>query len=96
MVKMATVSQTEAAMIAHQFIVFIGGNEQYLAQFLDQSGLLPKDFSSNMTDHTFLGFLLDFALQDESLLLAFAAAHDIAAESVVAARRALPGGHVDF
>lgn len=89
-------SLERAEFIAFQFVVYMSQDETILGQFLDESGLSLNDIKNRLQDHAFLGCLLDFALSDESRLLAFAANCDIDPAQVAVFRRALPGANLDF
>jgi hypothetical protein len=86
----------KAEFIAFRFVAFLSQDEQMFGQFLNESGMNVHDIKGRLQDHAFLGFLLDYALCDESRLLAFATNCDIDPAHVGAARRALPGANVDF
>jgi hypothetical protein len=86
-------SQTGAAAsdIALKFISFLVGDEERLDRFCALTGMGQSELKAGLTDQTMQGFLLDYALSDESLLLAFAADNSLKPEAVVRARHALPG-----
>ena len=60
------------------------------------SGLTPCDLKAGAADPVFLGFVLDYGLQDEALILSFAAQADIKPETLFTIRQALPGAQHDF
>jgi len=84
--------QEQAETIALQAIAFIGQEERALNGLLAQTGMGLDDLRENMQDPAFLGGILDFLLSDESALLAFCEAIEIAPEFLIRARRCLPGG----
>jgi hypothetical protein len=81
----------ESGTIALNFMAFLARDEERLSRFCALSGFREQGLKSRANDPNFHGFLLDYALSDESLLLAFAADSNLKPERVVAARRALPG-----
>ena len=80
-----------ATVIALKLIAFLASDADRLERFCALSGLLEQDIKGSLQDPDFLGFVFDYVLQDESLLLAFAADEGLRPETVVAARRKLPG-----
>ena len=80
-----------ASEIALIFIAFLASDEDRLERFCALSGMTEADLRSGLTEPVMQGFLLDYALSDESLLLAFAADHGLKPEAVVRARQKLPG-----
>jgi hypothetical protein len=74
-----------------QFMGYLASDQDRLQSFCTQTGFGQKDLVEHLQDPAFQGFLLDFALQDESMLLAFCADAGIEPQAVVAARRTLPG-----
>lgn len=73
------------------FMSYIASDGDRLERFCAQTGFGQNDITSALATPAFQAFLLDYALQDESLLLAFAADQGLAPESIIAARRKLPG-----
>lgn len=55
------------------------------------SGLAPDDLRRGIADPVFQAGVLDFALADESLLIAFAANAGINPASIMQARAKMPG-----
>jgi Protein of unknown function (DUF3572) len=80
-----------ASDIALKFIGFLVSDEERLERFCALSGMGEAELKSGLTDPVMQGFVLDYALSDESLLLAFAADHGLKPEAVVRARQQLPG-----
>jgi Protein of unknown function (DUF3572) len=77
--------------IALKYMVFLASQPEKLEAFCTQSGLTETDLRGRIGEPEFHGFLLDFLLQDESELLAFAAEHGLPPESILVARSKLPG-----
>jgi hypothetical protein len=84
-----------ASTIALQLLGFLLSDDDRLAHFLALTGLGLDDLRAHATDRAFQGGLLDYALADESLLLAFAAERELRPESVLRARQRLPGASHD-
>lgn len=70
---------------------FLASDPDLIGRFMALTGLSPNDLRQSLADPAFQAGVLDFALQDESLLLAFAANAGIRPESVMRARSRLPG-----
>jgi hypothetical protein len=74
---------------------------QYLAEtdalepFCAESGIARDDLARRAAESDLLAAVLDFVLQDDSRLLGLCAAADIRPETVVSARRLLPGASLD-
>lgn len=81
----------DTSSIPLEFMTYLASNEDRLETFCGQTGFGQNDLIANLPDPAFQGFLLDFALADESLLLAFCADKGLAPETVAKVRRALPG-----
>jgi Protein of unknown function (DUF3572) len=81
----------DTSTIPLQFIAYLASNEDRLLMFCSTTGFGQNDLVNNLQDPAFQGFLLDFALSDESLLLAFCGDAGLAPETVAKVRRNLPG-----
>ncbi len=80
-----------AQVIALKALGYLASDDVLLAQFLGTTGLAAGDLGAGATDSTFLAGILDYFLQNEALLLAFAASEGLAPETIVQARQCLPG-----
>ena len=80
-----------AQTIALKALGYLAADEQLLEPFLGATGLMAGDLRAGATDSAFLAGVLDYFLQNEALLLAFAGASELAPETVVRARQRLPG-----
>jgi hypothetical protein len=87
---------SDSNVIALQLMAFIASNEDRLERFSALSGIGPFEMQSGAMDPVFLGFMLDYALQDEALILEFAQNHEISPQTLVNARRHFPGANNDF
>ncbi len=81
-----------AATTARDALIWMADRPEALGAFLAAGGLAPGDLRGRADDPEFLGFLLDFLLGDEDLLLAFCAEAGVAPTVPARARAALPGG----
>ncbi len=84
----------QAVELGQAALVWLAGRDEALAAFLAASGAGPGDIRARAADPEFLGFLLDWLLGSDALVLAFAADHGLAPETPARARAALPGGAV--
>ncbi len=85
-------SPDNAALTGIRALTFLAEDEDLFGAFLGQAGTDADDVRARAADPGFLGFVLDFLLQDDAQVLAFARAAGMAPEEVALARRALPGG----
>ncbi len=86
------IPKDEATVIGLQALSFIAGDEDMFGSLLNQAGTDAADIRARAGDPVFLGFVLDFLLQDDAAVIAFAGAQQMPPENVAMARRALPGG----
>ena len=85
-------AEREAAeALALRALAFLAEDPERLGRFLALTGLGPAELRMRAGDADLLGGVLDHLLEDERLLLAFAAASAFRPEEVVRARRLLPG-----
>ena len=81
-----------AVGLAQAALVWLAGEPRLLGLFLSQSGADPGALRGLAADPAFLGSVLDFLLEDDGRVLAFAAAAGHRPEDVGRRRAALPGG----
>ena len=86
----------ESSTIALQLIAFLASDLERMERFTSLSGINLGDMKEGALNPVFLGFMLDYALQDEALILAFAENQQISPQTLVLARRQLPGASDDF
>lgn len=77
--------------IALNALAYLAGDEDWLNHFLSATGMDLGDLKAGAGDIGFLAGLMDYFLQNEALLLAFAASEELAPETIVRARQYLPG-----
>jgi Protein of unknown function (DUF3572) len=95
-VKSTSTTSEGASVIALKFIEFIASEESRLERFLALTGISLGDLKDSAKDPAFQGFVLDYAMQDEPLILEFAAIDNISPSVLASARYALPGASHDF
>jgi Protein of unknown function (DUF3572) len=78
-------------IIALKALGYLAANEDLLEPFLGATGLAVGDLRAGATNSAFLAGILDYFMQNEALLLAFAASEELAPETIVRARQRLPG-----
>lgn len=83
----------KAEIIALQALAFIVKDEDLLAHFLVNSGLTPQDFKDRFREPEILGGVLDAILASDAVLLSFCNTVSLSPETLVLARRALPGAN---
>ena len=88
-----TVGRDEAETIAVEALGYLAGRPEELSRFLALAGLGPTNLRQAASDPGFLAGVLGFLLQDEPLLLAFAAEAGLSPATVAEAGRALGAGH---
>ena len=82
----------EAEEIAVRGLGFLAGEPEALGRFLALTGIGPADLRQAAAEPGFLAGVLEFFMEDESLLLAFATNAGLRPTMVAAARYALVGG----
>lgn len=91
MLKSAQSQREDGSVIAMKLLGFLAADEDLLGRFMGLSGLAPDDLRRGIADPAFQAGVLDFALSDESLLIAFAANVGINPASIMLARSKMPG-----
>ncbi|MSU88302.1 DUF3572 family protein [Rhodobacteraceae bacterium 2CG4] len=87
-----TMSEDRAEAIALAALGWIAAEPERAGAFLGASGAAPDELRQRAGDPMFLGFVLDFLLQDDGGVQDFAAQMPCHPEEVLRARAALPGG----
>ncbi|HEY8065276.1 MAG TPA: DUF3572 domain-containing protein [Methylosinus sp.] len=88
-------SKSDARSMALRSLVFLAEDDERMGRFLALTGADPGDIRALAGAEGFQLALLEHICADEPLLIAFAAAENLAPESVVAARAALAGPIMD-
>ena len=84
-----------AEALALKALAFLTADEDRLDQFSLASDIEPGDLKAGIGDPHTLAGVLDHLLQNESLLVEFAAALDVAPPEIMRARQKLPGANFD-
>src|SRR5262245_44435306 len=80
-----------ASVMALNFLSFLASDDERLMFFCGQTGLGPGELKHSLADAGFQAMALDYALQHEDLLIAFAEHAGFSPQDVATARRFLPG-----
>jgi len=91
LVKAAPMNRHDASCIALKLLRYLADDDARLERFLALSGMSLGDVKEAADSETFQAGVLDFALSDESLLLAFAANEGLQPKKIVQLRAYLPG-----
>ena len=81
-----------AETLALQALGWIAGQDDLATALLGSTGCAADELRTRAADPEFLGFVLDFLMQDEAALLAFCEASGYQPDRPFRARAALPGG----
>lgn len=87
----AKVSTGDAEATAIAALQYLASDPERLGRFLSLTGLGPDTLRQAASDPGFLPRVLDYLLEDERLLVAFAEAHGVRPDQVVAAHARLGG-----
>jgi len=80
--------------LARTALIWLLGEPERVGAFLAASGAAPGELRVRAGDPEFLGFVLDFVLASEPLLMEFCAESGVRPVAPAQARAALPGGAV--
>ena len=89
--KQAPQSAHSAEETALNLIAFLLGDDDRTERLVALTGIGRDDLQSRMHEPEFQAFVFDYALQDDALIIEFSQSINQRPESVVAARRKLPG-----
>ena len=88
--KTAVLNTQDAQILAIKALEFLAMEEERISRFLALTGLAPKDLPTEIQNSTFLGGVIDYLLNDETLLFEFCEFADLPANLPQAARLKLP------
>ena len=91
LVKAAPIGRHDASYIALKLLKYLADDGARFERFLSLSGMSLGDVKEAAESEHFQAGVLDFALSDESLLLAFAANEGLQPQHIVQLRAHLPG-----
>ncbi|OGT69681.1 MAG: hypothetical protein A3J38_07585 [Gammaproteobacteria bacterium RIFCSPHIGHO2_12_FULL_45_9] len=92
MSKHVQMNREQAEIIALQALVFLTKDQELFGRFIANSGTTPQDLKDHFTNPDFLGGVLDTILADDAILLDFCSEASLSPETLLLARRELPGG----
>ncbi|MBL4873478.1 MAG: DUF3572 domain-containing protein [Rhodobacteraceae bacterium] len=87
-------NREQAERVGIQVLGWLAGHDDMLTQFLGMTGIAADDLRVRAHEPEFLGFVLDFLLSDDAMVLAFCENANMSTEAPMRARGALPGGDV--
>lgn len=87
-------NQNQAEMTGIKALGWLAGQDELLTRFLGMTGIEAGDIRVRAQDPEFLGFVLDFLLTEDQLVIDFCEASGIATEAPMQARMVLPGGDI--
>jgi hypothetical protein len=82
----------QAENLALQALVWLLSEDDLAGVFLGSSGLSPDDLKTRAGDPEMLAAVLDFLLSDDSWVTGFCTQANLANDTPMYARQALPGG----
>jgi hypothetical protein len=88
-------SEESARAVALTALAHIIADDSFSNRFLSVTGMGGAELAAYVDDASFLGGVLDFVLEDESLLLNVAQGADLRPEEIARARRSLPGAFIE-
>lgn len=88
--KIVTLKAQDAQILAIKALEFLALEEDRINRFLALTGVEPQDLPTEIRNSTFLGGVVDYLLNDETLLFEFCEFADMPANLPQAARLKLP------
>lgn len=85
--------QEQAIELGQSALIWLAGNADALGGFLAASGADASEVRARAADPEFLGFVLEYLLQSDALVIDFATEAGLPPDRVARARAALPGGY---
>ncbi|SOH92329.1 Protein of unknown function [Monaibacterium marinum] len=85
-------NKAAAEALAAEVLGWLAQDDERLMAFLGMTGADIGDLRTRSTDPDFLGFLVDFLLQDEAALIEFCDRTNRSYDAPQRARMMLPGG----
>lgn len=82
----------EALLVGQDALIWLSGRPEAMAGFLASSGLAPDDLRDRVGDPEFIGFVIEFVMSSDEMVLDFAAESGLDPTAPGRARAALPGG----
>jgi len=85
-------TESEAERTAINVLSWMASDDEIIGGFLGVTGASPDELRERAGDPEFLGFVLDYLLSDDAMVMAFSDATHCPADRPLQARAALPGG----
>lgn len=85
-------TEADAEQIAIDALGWMAQDPEIIGGFLGVSGATPEDIRKRAKEPEFLGFVLDYLLSDDAMVMAFSDATGHSAQAPMQARQALPSG----
>jgi len=83
----------QAIALGEAALLWLAERPELLEGFMAASGAGVADLRAGARDPEFLGFILDFILQSDEWVIAFASHAEVSPDRPARARAALPGGY---
>ncbi len=83
-----------AQNMALDALLWLSGEEELVSSFIAMTGADVQDLRRQAQNPEFLGFVMDFVLSDDSLVISCAQSLGVAPENLAQIRARLPGGDV--
>lgn len=83
---------SQAETLAIDALAWLAQDDDLMMRFFAMSGAGADDLRARAREPEFLGFVLDFILSDDAVVIGYAEASNRPPEDVQMARMALPGG----
>ncbi len=87
-------TEAEAERTAIEVLSWMAADDEVIGGFLGVSGASVEELRARAGDPEFLGFILDYLLSDDAMVMAFSDATNCPADRPIQARAALPGGAI--
>ncbi len=87
-------NEAKAETIGIQALGWLAGEEDHFYRFLAMSGIDTAELAARAQEPEFLGFVLDFLLSDDALVIGFCEQSNLPNDLPMKARAQLPGGEI--
>ncbi len=82
----------DAETMALDVLLWLSGEDELVGNFMARTGAEVQDLRTQAQNPDFLGFVMDFVLSDDRLVMSCAQSIGVAPESLAQLRMHLPGG----
>ncbi|MEM6621419.1 MAG: DUF3572 domain-containing protein [Pseudomonadota bacterium] len=90
--EMTPLAKDAAEVLGLTALGWVAADEHRAGQFFAMAGTNSDEMRARAQDPEYLGFVLDYVLSDEAMLMAFCEAADVPPDRPMRARAGLPGG----